>query len=782
MKCLRWLTVGAMAFGLVCCDEDDLPVDVEVPEVVEMVGGDEQTGEVGSVLPDSLVVRVLTSADRPASDVEVNWQGGGSFSPASVATDEDGIARTAWTLRNTPGEVNATATVAGLTPVEFSALVVTGPPANLVKLSGDDQTGKAGGVLWDSLAVRVRDAYGNSVADAQVTWSVTGGGGSVSPGTVYSSEAGIARVSWTLGPQIGENTVTASVEGADPVSFTATGTVGDAAIVTAVRGNDQTGTVAFPLGDSVVVQVTDAHGNPVAGVLVHWAAAPGDGSLSPVTASTNTVGEARALWTLGQTAGSQTSQASVSDLDPAGFTAVGVAGAPASLEKISGDEQTGQIGTELGDSLVVRVYDAFDNVKGGAVVEWTTEDWGGSFSPASTLSDSLGFARTAWSVGNVAGVNTATASVEGVSSKSFTATVQAGGLTFIHLVVGISHSCGLTTDGSAYCWGSGANGKLGTGLLTDETVPASVQGGRRFVRLAAGRDHTCGLTSAGTVFCWGAGAGGALGTGSTENEMEPAAVVGDLTFVDITAGNEHTCGLGGDGVSYCWGNPIFGGFGDDPPESALEPLPVSGELSFAQISAGAEHTCAVTGDGDAYCWGYGSYGRLGTGSTSNQLAPTAVSTTTRFSHVAAGDQHTCAISETGAGFCWGQAMLGRLGTGAPTSDKLTPASVSGGFTFAQATTGNAHSCAWTLVGKAYCWGAGAQGQLGTGSTTNQFGPADVYGGLQFVQVAAGGEHTCGLTGDGAAYCWGRGSSGQLGNGETDNRLRAVPVADPRLEY
>jgi hypothetical protein len=87
--------------------------------------------------------------------------------------------------------------------------------------------------------------------------------------------------------------------------------------------------------------------------------------------------------------------------------------------------------------------------------------------------------------------------------------------------------------------------------------------------------------------------------------------------------------------------------------------------------------------------------------------------------------------------------------------------------FSALVSGSSHSCALTLGGRAYCWGMGAQGQLGIGSlppdcageTPSQFArcvnlPTAVAGGLRFTRLSAGGTTTCGITPSQRLYCWG----------------------------
>jgi hypothetical protein len=101
-----------------------------------------------------------------------------------------------------------------------------GPPADLVLVSGDSQSARAGDEVPVPLVVRLVDEQGNAVHNAAISWVVGDGGGSVSPLTVETDTAGLASTRLTLGPSPGVNTVNAVVSGVDIVTFTASATGG----------------------------------------------------------------------------------------------------------------------------------------------------------------------------------------------------------------------------------------------------------------------------------------------------------------------------------------------------------------------------------------------------------------------------------------------------------------------------------------------------------------------------------------------------------------------------
>jgi uncharacterized protein YjdB len=283
---------------------------------------------------------------------------------------------------------------------------------------------------------------------------------------------------------------------------------------------------------------------------------------------------------------------------------------------------------------------------------------------------------------------------------------------FTSLTVGARTACGLTADGSAYCW----NGGLGVGGWSE--TPVAVSGGVQFTSLAAGggvvdissdadiQTHICGLIVGGAAYCWGANSSGQLGTGTESDNARPQAVSGGVSFATLGAGGNYTCGLTFWGTAYCWGDNGLGQLGNGLPSRSVNvPTAVSGGLTFKTIAAGSWHTCALTTSGTAYCWGWNNGGQLGNGSHANSAVPVAVAGGLSFVSIVTGAWHSCALTAAGQAYCWGSNSWGNLGAG-PGGDALSPVPVSGGLTFATLATGPwaSHTCGSTTSGLVYCWG------------------------------------------------------------------------------
>jgi alpha-tubulin suppressor-like RCC1 family protein len=285
-----------------------------------------------------------------------------------------------------------------------------------------------------------------------------------------------------------------------------------------------------------------------------------------------------------------------------------------------------------------------------------------------------------------------------------------------------SFRCALSS-GQPWCWGQTLVRASVTAFA--DTMPTQITGAA-LATIAAGPWHACGLTSSGTAYCWGNNFFGQLGVGDTLPHTGPVAVSSSLHFSAISVGFWHTCALTTNGAAYCWGYNAAGELGT-PPATAQQsstPIAVGGGQTFASISAGSLYTCGVTPAGAAYCWGWNQAGNVGDSTDTNRTAPTpVVQTGLTFATVIASNANTilpttCGITTAGAAYCWGTATR-----------QLSPLAVPGGLTFATLSVGLTHACGVTTSSAAYCWGKNDYGELGDGTTQASTSPVAVSGSL-----------------------------------------------------
>ena len=191
---------------------------------LSIVSGDAQSATVSTSLANDLVVRLLDGNGTPVQGAVIGFTpAAGSVTPTSATTDANGEAHAGWRLGTVAGQQTLTASAAGASGVVFTATATPGAPTQLSIMSGNGQIGNISQPLPLPVVAAVADGFGNPIAGATVTFSVTSGGGTITPSAVTDA-AGHASATWTLGTTIGVQGATANVAGIGNAAITATGT------------------------------------------------------------------------------------------------------------------------------------------------------------------------------------------------------------------------------------------------------------------------------------------------------------------------------------------------------------------------------------------------------------------------------------------------------------------------------------------------------------------------------------------------------------------------------
>lgn len=420
---------------LTACGETG-PSERLAPASVTNVTGIPLTGPAGEALAERVVVRVADAAGNPLPGVTVTFAvtaSGSVVDPATVVTDDQGEARTRWTLGSTPGQQTLTVTAGGITILQITATAGSPRIGSLAVNTGNNQTGTSGSALATNPSVIARDGAGNPVAGVTVFFSVMSGGGTIAQTSAVTNAQGIASGgAWTLGSAIGTQLLSAQVPQTgvanNPLVFSATAASGAPATVAAFSVTQQSAQAGALVASPPSVVVRDAGGNPVPNVAVTFAVTAGAGQLTGATQTTNAQGIATVTsWRLGTTPGTNTVSATVTALTPVSFAATGTAGAPTQLAKSAGDNQTAAVNRPVPVAPQVRVLDVAGNGVSGVSVVFAVETGGGSAVVANVVTAADGRATIgAWILGPTPGENTLSASVTGLTTVTFTATATGG--------------------------------------------------------------------------------------------------------------------------------------------------------------------------------------------------------------------------------------------------------------------------------------------------------------------------------------------------------------------
>ena len=353
---------------------------------------------------------------------------------------------------------------------------------------------------------------------------------------------------------------------------------------------------------------------------------------------------------------------------------------------------------------------------------------------------------------------------------------------FSSVDVEIWSTCALD-NGAEYCWGD-------TGELLDgapqadrcESVSMMPKGGfSRTWSRCAGSPVAVPTTLRFTTLAKGHLALTADGTLYLHAPSGPKEAAPGYHFRQASGGWQ-TCAVALDDTGYCWGSNWDGLLGTGTAQS-LGPYPttpqrVSGDIRWSMIDVAANSTCGLSVGGKAYCWGANRNFRLGVGPDSTTragctgacaLVPTAVLTDAVFTTMASRQFDTCALTVEGSAYCWGasSAALPPSAAGVPVLVRNAPV--------LRSLTASSYSdlCGVADDGSVYCLqrDSAATDPSALYSFVRQPLPFAVRG------LSMGGESSCAFAvSDGRLYCWGRGDLGRLGDG----RFMDAPVESPTL--
>src|SRR3989475_5422609 len=326
------------------------------------------------------------------------------------------------------GSAHAVATSGGLSAQV--TVSVAQAAAQLIKASGDGQTGVVRATLPSALALEVVDAGNRRMTGLTVRFPVRLGGGSLSNPSGRTDGSGLTTIQWTLGTTPGQQQlVQASLAGTSvsPATFSATATAGPPVSATKLVGDSQTAATNNSVSTPPSVQVSDSYGDHVPGVTVTFAATGGGGTVGGGATQTDATGVATVgRWTLGPGAGENTLTAPVGGSGITGtrvpFTATGVQpSAPASVSAGPGDGQTGLMGYALNIAPAVVVRDAASLPVPNVAVTFAVASGGGSVTGANATTGVDGVATVgSWTVQLGTNTLTATASGSGITGNPVT--------------------------------------------------------------------------------------------------------------------------------------------------------------------------------------------------------------------------------------------------------------------------------------------------------------------------------------------------------------------------
>lgn len=289
----------------------------------------------------------------------------------------------------------------------------TGPSrtaTQLVLRVAPPPSAQSGVLLPTQPVVELADAQGVTVGASGVAVTVSVDAGAVTGAvTVATGDDGRAVFrDLAIAAPIGTRTLTFAAPQLSAASHSVSVIPGPARLVVANAPTTQSAGSGRAVAAPPSIRVTDAAGNPAAGVAAGFTVTLGGGTVVGTTVSTGTDGVASvASWTLGTAAGENSVRAGVTGVpDTVVFTAFATQVAAAGIHAQAGMDQTAQRLTAVPVAPAVRVVDAGGQPVAGFAVSFEVAEGGGAITGAAQFTDVAGIARVgSWVLGAAIGTN-----------------------------------------------------------------------------------------------------------------------------------------------------------------------------------------------------------------------------------------------------------------------------------------------------------------------------------------------------------------------------------------
>ena len=669
-----------------------------------------------------------------------------------------------------------------------------GPPARAVIIGGQSQAAVVGTQLPVPISVRIEDAEGQPVPKQAVRFTVVSGGGSLFSGFAITSDDGIASDRWTLGLSVADSQ---KVEiriidntGARVIveNFHARPLPDVPATLVKVSGDNQTAEVNSPLSAPLIVRILDRFSNPVPNISVSWRISTGSGLISTSSSTTNSIGEASALWTLGQSSTeTQSAAASIGALSQI-FSAVARPSAAVRIA-IATPASGAASGAPFTQKPSVKLLDQFGNIASGASATITLRaSAGATVIGDSTITASAGVAVfSSTGLRGTAGSYTLEFSAPNIQPATQTIELTAGaparlsvvtapnsatsGSSFatqptVHLLDSEGNRTSSTAQVRATIVGSTAtllgqtsvasNGgvaqfstlridKAGQHLLRFDTPDLGLPPQSASISVAPGAVAQIRLSAGAAVILVGASRQlTATLTDAFGNEVQGSQPLWESSQPSaITVSNSGLAHAVSAGLV-----TVTARLGEMAASASLS------AVSVLTVAANADHTFIITSDSSLWAFGRNPYGQLGDSSRTDRPSPVKVMSGVKA--VSAGEDHTAILRHDGSLWDVGNNIYEPNAA----TTRLIPALLMNNVRMASA--GRTFTMIVKEDNSLWAIGRNAAGQLGDGTFTDKLSAVRVMSDVAL--VSAGPEFSLIVKTDGSLWATGRQDYGRSGLG------------------
>ncbi|OMJ70771.1 hypothetical protein SteCoe_31192 [Stentor coeruleus] len=327
-------------------------------------------------------------------------------------------------------------------------------------------------------------------------------------------------------------------------------------------------------------------------------------------------------------------------------------------------------------------------------------------------------------------------------------------------------------EGIGFSWGSGKDGRCGTGAEDPVTSPFRIfKDNTLLVSLKCGFHHSAAVTNDGKIYTWGRGLFGQLGHGNNEIYKIPTLIssLEGIKIIQVSCGWQHTMCLSNTGKVFSWGYGEDGQLGHGDCKDYLSPKEITTfyNIQINIISCGHSHSAAI-GDKKLYAWGCNPDSRCFVTTTEPVHAPYKVTNILKPSFVDLGVNHSAVVNEEGKVFMAGLGQEGQLGMSSTGFVQIYEHPLFGEKNKAEMVAcGDAFTLIMNWRGEVYSFGKGAHGRTGRGSSEEIYEPGVVKLPEAVKSISAGCRHASAVGVSGSLYVWGFNYYHQLGLNSED---------------
>lgn len=293
-------------------------------------------------------------------------------------------------------------------------------------------------------------------------------------------------------------------------------------------------------------------------------------------------------------------------------------------------------------------------------------------------------------------------------------------LEIVSVALGSFYYILLTRQGEVYSFGTGANGRLGSGNNEDVEIPTKIKFDSKIVSITAGYTHACAIDEEGRCFIWGSW------TGSKQHDTHsPKLVPFTKKIIKIACGQHFSAFIDEDSHLYMLGSNRFGKCGKPSKQVLLFETPeqiILGDVSkFRDVALGCDFSVAVSVDGELFTWGNNECKQCGVEKKQLECSPTKLMVSgEKFIQASCskGNKHchAAAVTESKTVYVWGDNYKYKLGMETSIDLVATPTKIpffdSAGCKIAKIECGGIHTFFMTEDHSLYCCGCGSDGRLG----------------------------------------------------------------------